>query len=269
MTATLNGSVGSLFRDELRRARQQAGLTQDQLADRIGYSPSLVAAIETGRRSPTPDFARRSDEALAAAGLLARIQQRVNDDASPSWFREWAALEGEATGLRWWQPTLIPGLLQTPEYARAVLRVGPGITEEEAEGRVSARMERQRILDRDDPPMFFALLDEGALRREVSTPEVMVAQMEHLLEVGERPNVILQVVPLSAGAHPGLAGPLGIASFKGSADVAYLDTALTGQLVEQPDHVCELALLFDTLRGQALPCRASADLIREVMATWT
>lgn len=115
----------------------------------------------------------------------------------------------------------------------------------------------------------FALLDEGAIRREIGGPDVMRGQLEHLVELAKWPNICMQVVPFSARAHPGLAGPIVIASFKDAPDVAYLDTALLGQLVERPDDVCALALLFDTLRGEALPCRASIEMIEEAKERWT
>jgi transcriptional regulator with XRE-family HTH domain len=111
----------ALFSEELRRARSAAGLTQDQLAERVGYSPSLVAHVETGSRAPSLDFARRGDEALGTGGLLARLQPFVRSEAYPAWFRDWVEIEREAVSLRWFEPLLIPGLLQTEEYARAVL----------------------------------------------------------------------------------------------------------------------------------------------------
>ena len=109
-------SALALFSEELRRARAAAGLTQDQLAERVGYSPSLVAHVETGSRAPSLDFARRGDEALGTGGLLARLQPFVRSEAYPAWFRDWVEIEREAVSLRWFEPLLIPGLLQTEEY---------------------------------------------------------------------------------------------------------------------------------------------------------
>lgn len=117
--------------------------------------------------------------------------------------------------------------------------------------------------------MLFVMIDEGALRREVGSPEILAEQLGQVLVIAQGPKVSLQVVPASAGAHPGLSGPFVIAGFQAGSDVAYVDTALTGQLVEQQEGVCELSLLFDTLRGAALPCRTSAELIREMVITWS
>jgi transcriptional regulator with XRE-family HTH domain len=155
-------SALALFSEELRRPRSAAGLTQDQLAERVGYSPSLVAHVETGSRAPSLDFARRGDEALGTGGILARLQPFVRSEAYPAWFRDWVEIEREAVSLRWFEPLLIPGLLQTEEYARAVLAAAhPASPEDEVERLVSARMDRQAILDQAEPPLLWVILDEG------------------------------------------------------------------------------------------------------------
>ena len=155
-------SALALFSEELRRARSAAGLTQDQLGERVGYSPSLVAHVETGSRAPSLDFARRGDEALSTGGLLARLQPFVRSEAYPAWFRDWVEVEREAVSLRWFEPLLIPGLLQTEEDARAVLAAAhPASPEEEVERLVSARMDRQAILDQAGPPLLWVILDRG------------------------------------------------------------------------------------------------------------
>jgi len=121
-------SALALFSGELRQARSQAGLTQDQLAEKLSYSTSLVAHVETGSRAPSLDFAARADEALGTGGLLTRLQPFVRAEAYPAWFRDWVEIEREATSLRWFEPLLIPGLLQTEDYARAVLAAAhPGL----------------------------------------------------------------------------------------------------------------------------------------------
>ncbi len=260
--------VTSLFRDELRRARTAAGLTQEELAARISFSPALVAAIETGRRLPSADFSKQCDQLFNADGRFARMQVRTAEETAPSWFREWAGLEKEAVMLKSWEPLVVPGLLQSPDYAREILRVAPGISEDETELRLAERLGRQAILERDSPPMLFAIIDEGVLRRDIGGPKVMRDQLARLLEASELTRVSVQVVPRAAGSHPGLTGPFVIAAFSTAPEVAYIDTALTGQLVERHQDVGEMMLLFDIVRGAALPCRASADLIREVMNSW-
>ena len=263
-------SALALFSEELRRARSAAGLTQDQLGERIGYSPSLVAHVETGSRAPSLDFARRGDEVLSTGWLLARLQPFVRSEAYPAWFRDWVEIEREAVSLRWFEPLLIPGLLQTEEYARAVLAAAhPASPEDEVERLVSARMDRQAILDHAAPPLLWVILDEGVLTRPVGGPAVMRDQIERLVKAARRPRIVLQVVPAGVGAHAGLAGQFAIASFDGPPDVVYLDNALAGQVVERPGDVARVALLYDILKAEALSPRASADLARKAIEQWT
>jgi transcriptional regulator with XRE-family HTH domain len=264
-------SALGMFADELRHARTASGLTQDALAEKIAYSSSLVAMIETGRRIPTLDVAKRCDEALETGGTLTRMHRLVAGEAYPAWFRPFVELEKAATSLRWWEPLLIPGLFQTEEYARAVLRAARPYDRDEAiDQLVTARMDRQAILQRDEPPRVWVVIDEGVLTRPVGEPGVIAAQLDRLIAAARDPWVTVQVMPLAAGANPGLLGPFVIAGFASSPDVAYLDNALTGQVVERAEDVTHMASLYDTIRAEALPPRASADLITDVVRTrWT
>jgi transcriptional regulator with XRE-family HTH domain len=264
-------SALGLFAAELRHARTARGLTQDALADKIAYSPSLVAMIETGRRIPTLDVAQRCDQALETSGVLTRLHRLVAAEAYPSWFRPWVELEKAATSLRSWQPMIVDGLLQTAEYARAVLRAARPYDRDEAiDALVTARMDRQEILLRDDPPKIWVVLDEAVLTRPIGEPGVMAAQLDRLITAARDPWITIQIMPTAAGAHPGLLGPLVIAGFDTSPDIAYLDTALTGQVVERSEDVRQVASLYDSIRAEALSPRASAELITHVVRTiWT
>jgi hypothetical protein len=186
--------------------------------------------IETGRRIPTLDVAQRCDEALETGGTLTRMHRLVAGEAYPAWFRPFVELEKTATSLRSWQPMIVDGLLQTEDYAQAVLRAArPHDRDEVIEQLVTARTDRQAVLLRDDPPRLWVVLDEGVLTRPVGTQAVMAAQLDRLLTAGRYPWVTIQIMPLSAGAHPGLLGPFVIAGFASGPDIAYLDNALTGQ----------------------------------------
>jgi transcriptional regulator with XRE-family HTH domain len=263
-------SALALFSAELRQARMRAGLTQDQLAEQIAYSPSLVGHVETGSRAPSLDFAVRADEALGTGGLLARLQPFVRSEAYPAWFRDWVEIEREATSLRWFEPLLVPGLLQTEEYARAVLAAAhPASADGEVDRLVAARLDRQAILTCEEPPLLWVILDEGVLHRPVGGPKVMAEQIDRLIVAARQPRIMFQVVPSDAGAHPGLAGQFVIAGFDGQPDVAYLDNALTGQVVERPGDVARVALLYDILKAEALSPRASVDLARKAIERWT
>ncbi len=260
----------ALFAEELKLARAGAGRSQEQLADEIGYSASLVAKIETCRGVPTLDFARRCDDALGTGGTLGRIHKFLGKAPFPSWFRPFVDYEAAAKSLRLFEHVLVPGLLQTEEYARAVLATRPNTTEEETDQLVSARLERQAILAPDDPPLLWVVLDEGVLHREVGDGTVMKGQPLHLAEMSRRPNIALEVVPYSTGAHGGLLGAFVIAEFEDAPAIVYLETAAGGQIAEDPSMVAQVRLSFDTLRSEGLPRGASRDLIMKVAEEkWT
>jgi transcriptional regulator with XRE-family HTH domain len=262
-------SALALFAAELQAARARAALSRDELAARINYSPSLVGMVESMRRVPSLDFAQRCDDALATTGTFARLHAHLRTAPFPSWFRPFAQHEAEATALRTFQLVLVPGLLQTGEYARALLSTRVGATADDVDQLVTARLERQAILDRDDPPLLWVLIDEGALRRPVGGHEVMQAQVEHLVEMAGHPNVVIQVIPGEVGSHEGLNGAFVIAEFAKAPSIVYLETALTGLVVERPEDVAAVTLTYDTLKTEALPRAASLELLREVAKTWT
>ncbi len=249
-----------LFAAELAAARAGAGLSQEELGARINYSGSLVAMIEGRRRVPTLAFASRCDEALSTVGTFGRLHKHARNTPLPAWFRPYADIEAAATQIRSWEPMLVPGLLQTEDYARALLSVEPDVTPDELEERISARLARQSILDGETPPRLWALLDEAVLVRGIGGAKVMHEQLLHLIDMTCRPNVNIQIVPLSAGAHVGLLSAFAIAEADDTR-VVFLETPTEGLIVEAPGTVSRLMLTFDTLRLEALPRGASADLI--------
>jgi transcriptional regulator with XRE-family HTH domain len=251
----------ALFAAELAAARAKVGLSRDDLAARLNYSPSLVAMIEARRRAPTLDFARRCDDVLATAGTFARIQQHARTTPVPSWFKPWAEIEAAAEQLRLFEHSLVPGLLQTEEYAKAVLLSRPGTSNAETEELAVARIERQAILYRDRPPIVWAVIDEAVLRRQIGSAKVMHEQLVHLWGMADRPNVTIEVVPLSVGAHSGLMGAFAIAESGGTARAAYLETVTEGYISEASAVLSEVGLAFDTLRSETLTRGASKDLI--------
>jgi transcriptional regulator with XRE-family HTH domain len=166
--------ASALFAAELTAARAKAGLPQGELAARINYSESLVSLVETARRVPSLDFAQRCDEVFGTTGTFARLQQHARMTPLPSWFRPWAEIEATATQLRLFEYAYIPGLLQTEEYARAVLAERPGILADELAEAVTARLGRQSVLVRDGRlPLVWAVIDESVLARAVGGAKVM------------------------------------------------------------------------------------------------
>ncbi|WP_326637945.1 helix-turn-helix transcriptional regulator [Streptosporangium sp. NBC_01755] len=196
----------AFFGFELRRYRQEAGLSQEKLAKLIGYSLGTVSMVETGRRPPTEDFVKRCDEALGVGGALIRIKEMIDNVAAqlPAWFRPWAEIEQAAESLRTWQPLLVPGLLQTADYARSIFSGGPRASAESVERDLAARLDRQLILEREDPPMLWVVLDEGILSRLVGSRPTMAGQLDYLLEMACRPHVTIQILPFEACSTTGL-----------------------------------------------------------------
>ena len=252
-----------LFGAELRRLRTAAGLSQEELGQHISYSGSLVGMVETARRAPARDFAERCDDALATGGALVRLWPLVSQEALPRWFRPFAEIERAATSIRSWEPLVIPGLLQTEDYARALITAWqPGDTREAVQQQVAARMERAQILDREDPPLLWTIISEAALRNPVGGQHVLQEQLTRLLDrEAEHPKIIVQVVPLDAGAHPGLAGPMVLVARPGEPDVAYLEVQDRSRLVVASDEVDRYGLLYDLLRAVALPPDTSREMI--------
>ncbi len=240
----------------------------------MGFSGDLVGKVEKGTRPPTPEFTRHADRVFTALwppfdGHFARIRELAVRAGYEEWFQDWVDAEREAVELCSWQQTIVDGLLQTREYARAILRALPGVTDEQAEQQTDARMERQAVLAKEDAPFVWSVMDEDVLHRCVGSRETMRDQCAHLLKAGENPRIRILIVPRSAGAHAGLAAGFVIASFRESADLVYLAGTAQGRITGSPATVRQLARVFDTLRAEALSPRASAELITEVMETWT
>jgi transcriptional regulator with XRE-family HTH domain len=245
----LDPSAGPLefFGAELRRWRTAAGLSQEQLGQRVGYSAAQVGKVETGDRAPSPDFAQHCDTALPdAAGLFARIYALARrwDGGYPSWFAGWIDAERRATSLCWWEPMLVPGLVQTADYARALFEAWRSAgSEDELDELVSARMERQAIFERPQPPSLWVILDQAVLHRCIGSAKIMQDQLAHLARTAGRPNVTIQVVPAEVGAHVGLLGGFAIASFDGAPATVYMESPDQGQTTELPSVVAKVSAI--------------------------
>ncbi|GGL16806.1 transcriptional regulator [Sphaerisporangium melleum] len=247
---------------ELRHYRQAAGLTQAQLAQKIHFSESLISGVETGQLPASPDFAQSCDTTLTTGGALSRLLDWRRAQALPAWFGKWRDTEQAATVLRTYQPLMIPGLLQTEDYVRALL----GDNEEA----VAARLERQVVLARKDPapPMLRAVIDESVLRRLVGGPDVMRLQLEHLLEVA-CPEISVQIVP-EGFVRSGLLAGFSVATVEGGVEVAYFETAVRGLTTSDHDDVSAALRLFEAIRIDALPLSMSMELIKRTLEDrWT
>jgi transcriptional regulator with XRE-family HTH domain len=251
------------FGRQVRRARRAAGWTLAEFGQRIGYDPGAISRIENGRRPPTELFAKMCDRAFPDrdswfSEFYAESRTWI---ATPPWFRSWIEHEQRASRLRVWQLSVLSGLLQTADYARAILSVNPGVTDDEVAARLAARLERQAILTRDDPPMAWFLVDEAALCRRIGSYDVMAAQLAHLAGVARLPNVAIQVVPSTA--HAGLLG-----GFALTERAAYVETAVAGQVFEDAEIIAALLTRFDTLRSEAFRASESLALIERMCEEW-
>jgi transcriptional regulator with XRE-family HTH domain len=262
-------SPAHFFGAEVRRAREAARMTLAELGVLVPCDASTVSRIESGLLSPTERFAAACDEAFPQmGGWFTRFynNSRTWDGPYPRWFTDWVDAETRATVLRWWEPLLVPGLLQTPEYARALFQAWQTTRDDdEVEQLIAARIDRQRIFGRVSPPSFWAMVDEGALRRRIGGAKVMRDQLVHLAEMAESPNIKVHVIPAEVGAHIGLLGAFAIAGFADDAPgIVYFESPDEGETTTDPARLARVILTFDTLRSEALPRGASRDLIMKV-----
>ncbi|GAB2936433.1 helix-turn-helix transcriptional regulator [Micromonospora polyrhachis] len=253
---------------EMRKRRIAAGLTQQALGERIYVSDTVVSAIETGSKPPKEGYLKDLDAALETGGLFVALwQDLVSDGTTPVWLQEWIEIERAARVLRWFEPLLVPGLLQTEEYARAVLSHSRLLTDDEVEQRTASRMERQSILNDDSPPQFIAVIDGGVLRRRAGSRDIMRRQCERLLSCLDFPHVAIHVVP-GEGIHAGLAGGFILARGK-TGDAGHVDTPLRAGVVTDQVDIDRLDLRWESIRSEALPRESSAALIKEAATSWT
>jgi transcriptional regulator with XRE-family HTH domain len=257
---------------ELRRARVAAGFaSQEALAARLGYDRSVIAKAETGERPPSPEVADAIEAELFPAGpsgfvgRLAALARRAGGPI-PSWFESWLEAERDAHMLRLWSPVLVPGLLQTAGYARALF-LATGLDEDAAQEHVSVRLGRQAILEGARPPHVVAVLDQSVLDRLIGSPQVMADQLMHIAELSERPNLSVQVIPADTGANAGLSGAFDLASSDGGPEVVRME-AVEDVTVESRSLVRKTANIFVRVQADALPRAASRALILEAVGQW-
>ena len=253
-----------VFGRQLKRFRTRAGLERPDLGSATGYSPSTIAAYEQGRRVPPPAFIDRADEVLDAGGVLTEMKDEVQRAQYPAFFRDAAKLEAEAVELLMYDTHVVNGLLQTEEYTRALLGMRrPVLDVETVEHRVAARLGRQEIFVRNPAPLLGFVVEESVLRRPLGGRGVLRGQLEHLLAVGARRNVEIQVMPLDREDHVGVDGGFTLLARKGGEHVSYMEVQGRSILVTDRGQVQALASRFGILRAQALSPRESMTLIEK------
>jgi hypothetical protein len=225
----------------------------------------MVNLVELTKRRPSQRFAELCDRALGLDGTMTRLYIATTWPQTTEHFRPWLDEEQDATDLRCWEPTIVPGLLQTEGYARQILGVSPGITGDELEERLAGRMRRRAILNRDKPPSLSVIMDEAVIRRNVGGAAVMGEQLRFLLEMARHPQVTIQIVPHTTDVHCGLVGGFIIAERNGSAFAAYAEAQPYGRTVDDRTTIARLVRRYDAIRAEALPFKQTLRLIEEVV----
>jgi transcriptional regulator with XRE-family HTH domain len=267
---------------QLQALREKAGLSYDQAAEAIYSSSYTIRRMERAEGGLKPLTVK---SLLMAYGItdvreidaflaLARDASRPGwwhsyNDVLPAWFRTLIGLEEAASLIRGYDPQSIPGLLQTPDYARASVATGfPDATDEETARRVELRLARQHILKRPDPPRLWLVIDETALRRPAATtgPDVMRAQLTALIDAAQRPNVTLQVLPFTAGLHPAMYGPVRIFRFDGhdQPDIVYGESMTSAWYLDKPDETALYAQALDRTSAQSTPAAGTPKALRQI-----
>ena len=261
----------AFFGAELKRLRERAGMTQSDIADQANYSLSTVSAYEVGTRIPSADFAERADKIFGTDGDLARLQKLVEQVSVRPWFRDRIAVERQAAEIREYESYQIPGLLQTEDYARAIVSsVRPVLPDDAIERAVALRMTRQQILEPDDDvpldqtngPHLWVIIDESALYRVVGSAEIMREQRAHLVTMARRPNITIQIVPNTEGATCAFGRAFAVLVSRNNSSVVYFEDVGTARYVRDRDEVSRYNLIFDYLRSCALNDKQSMDIIK-------
>ncbi|MEV6247250.1 helix-turn-helix transcriptional regulator [Streptomyces sp. NPDC051742] len=254
------------FGEVVKTFRKRAGLTQEQFAPLVGYSVPTIASIEQGRRLPSADFVERAEEVLDAFGVIrAAAKHLARKPGLASWFRQWARLELQAVTLYTYENRLVPGLLQTPAYAKTLFDEQiPALGDDEIEPLLTARVERTKLLTEHPHTIYSFIIEEHVLRRLTGGPEVMREQVGHILDLCARRNIDIQVMPQSRGHHAGLGGPLQLLETPENKWYAYCEGQRAAHLIADPQEISILQKRYARMRAQALSAEESVSLLREM-----
>ncbi|MBB0246578.1 helix-turn-helix domain-containing protein [Streptomyces alkaliphilus] len=264
-------ALGKLF----KRARERAGLTQQEAAERLNFGVDLISAIERARRIPQEELLHAADDLFGADGMLTTVIPDLREAKKkvrtrhPAWFRLFASLEAQCVEIHEYSTMVIPGLLQTEDYARALFRARrPRLDEETVQNRVAARLARQTLLTTPDkwpPPLTTFVIEEPVLHRMLGGRDVRQNQLRGLLTAARLPECEIQVLPLNCEDHAGLAGPFTLLTPKGRPPVVYAECHGRNQLITDSEQVRLMAARYGSIRAQALTPRESMTLLEELL----
>ena len=268
--------LGAFLGRQLKEIRVEAGYkSQDEFASLISKDRSVVGKAESGEYPPTDAVLI---DWLNLCGIEGRLRTvvlgmakfaRMRDGGPVKvWFMGWVDAEGKAHTLRIWQPIIVPGIVQTPAYARELF-AAMGMNGDQVSDYVQSRLSRQAILDQAEPPSVVIVLDELALHRLIGTPEIMREQLEHAIELSKRPNIYLHILPTRTGANAGLGGPIHLATGIGSPEVLLVGALIEDQVSADPALVRRASASFDAVRGDALNRADSRNVLMEALERWS
>ncbi|MFG2650807.1 helix-turn-helix domain-containing protein [Streptomyces sp. NPDC048436] len=260
-----SANVPAFYGAEMRFKREAAGLTLEQLAEGSFRGISFLSQIERGERRMPRDLAQHVDEKLQTDGFFQRRcedARKARQGGHAEYFADVAEMERYAESIEDWAPMIVPGLLQTSAYARAIVRAAmPRASTSEVEEKVNARMERAELFKQAKPPEFWVILDESVIRRRVLAPQQMAELLEHIAEVLETTRSIAQIIPETAAAHPFMMGMTRTMTFSDAPSLVYTESLHSGQLIDYPALVKQYRQSYDLLRAVALPPEASLAMI--------
>lgn len=252
------------FARQLIAWRERMDWTQVQLGEKIGFSASLISSVETLDKPPSGPFTDALDTVFELPGTFAEMRKLVAREAYPAFFAPVVGYERDAVRIHGWELGSVPGLLQTEEYARALIRVSRPLDSSSAVDRlVAGRIERQGVLTKEKPPMLWCVIDESVLHHVVGGADVMRVQLDRLIEAATVPGILIQVLPFSAD-HAGTDGPIKVYDFSDAPSVGYTECYAGGRIVEERAEVESLVTVMGLIRASALSQRDSLDLLRKI-----
>ncbi|WP_416972039.1 helix-turn-helix domain-containing protein [Streptomyces sp. 4F14] len=256
------------FGAELRRVREEQGLVQEEIAEAAKYSASHISAVETARKKPTLPFAQSMDVVLRTGDFFEKEWRKITYGSLLQGFPEYVGNEARATEVRLYNIGIIPGLLQTPEYARVLANSAferGEITEQQADDRVSFLLDRQqKLLQRLRPPMMFVVMDESCILRPVGGPEVMGAQLDSLIEFAASPRTMLQIAPFAMGERRSLNLPVNLITMADRTMLYYAESQAQGNFARETPAVAGALTAYHQLQAEALSQAESVAMIRQV-----
>lgn len=251
----------------VRSSREERGWTQEELADATEYSSTHISAVETSRKPPTLRFSRSIDRALGTGDQFERKYREVKQGVLLEGFPEYLGYEARAAEIRVFEIGIIPGLLQTQEYARVLTASAVqrgAITPEQAAERIRVLEDRQKAIARQRPPMVFVTMDESCIRRLVGGPDVMDRQLEHLVEFSRMPNTVIQVAPFEIGERRTLSRPVNLLTLADRSVMYYAESQAQGHLEREGSAVVDMLTEYHQLQAEALSQAASVALISQL-----